>query len=153
MSKLGGKSDLASAKAEIDKIYVGKLKTVPIDLSKLSSFSYARNAIFICIFWKKIIFSFLTEGQFHVCRKKKYHLYRIYRKHIYLYFFLRKIIFHFPPRKNIIFSRKRNATFSDVTRKIIFQSDFFGKTIFSEHLKNISYLHVFFEKDHLSFST
>ena len=31
------KSDLVSLKAEIDKIGVGKLKTVPVDLSKLSN--------------------------------------------------------------------------------------------------------------------
>ena len=35
-SRLAAKSDLASLKAEIDKIYVGKLKTVPAALSKLS---------------------------------------------------------------------------------------------------------------------
>ena len=58
-------------------------------------------------------------------------------------YFLRKIIFHFRSRKNI-FSRKRNATFLDGRRKIIFQRDFFGKTIFSEHLKKISYFHIFF---------
>ena len=36
-SKLAANSDLASLKAEIDKIYVDKLKTIPIDLSKLSN--------------------------------------------------------------------------------------------------------------------
>ena len=36
-STLAAKSDLASLKAEIDKIDVEKLKTVPIDLSKLSN--------------------------------------------------------------------------------------------------------------------
>ena len=36
-SKLAAKSDSASLKAEIDKIDVGKLKTVPVDLSKLSN--------------------------------------------------------------------------------------------------------------------
>ena len=35
--KLAAKFDLASLKAEIDKIDVGKLKTVPVDLSKLSN--------------------------------------------------------------------------------------------------------------------
>ena len=35
--KLAGKSDLASLKAEVDKIDVDKLKTVPVDLSKLSN--------------------------------------------------------------------------------------------------------------------
>ena len=36
-SELAAKSDLASLKAEIDKIDICKLKTVPIDLSKLSN--------------------------------------------------------------------------------------------------------------------
>ena len=36
-SKLAAKSDLASLKAEVDKIDVEKLKAVPIDLSKLSN--------------------------------------------------------------------------------------------------------------------
>ena len=57
-------------------------------------------------------------------------------------YFLERIIFHFPPRKNI-FSREINAILPDGTRKIMFQCDFSGKTIFSEHLKKISYFHVF----------
>ena len=36
-SNLAAKSDLASLKAETDKIDVGKLKAVPVDLSKLSN--------------------------------------------------------------------------------------------------------------------
>ena len=36
-SKLASNSDSASLKAEIDKIDVEKLKTVPVDLSKLSN--------------------------------------------------------------------------------------------------------------------
>ena len=35
--QLASKSDLASLKAEVDKIDVDKLKTVPVDLSKLSN--------------------------------------------------------------------------------------------------------------------
>ena len=35
--KLAAKSDLVSLKAEIDKIYVEKLKTVSVDLSTLSN--------------------------------------------------------------------------------------------------------------------
>ena len=37
MSNLASKSDLVSLKAEIDKIDVGKLNTVSVDLSKLSN--------------------------------------------------------------------------------------------------------------------
>ena len=36
-SKLAAKSDLATLKDEVDKIVIDKLKTVPIDLSKLSN--------------------------------------------------------------------------------------------------------------------
>ena len=36
ISKLAAKSDLASLKAEVDKIDVDKLKTILLDLSKLS---------------------------------------------------------------------------------------------------------------------
>ena len=43
-SKLAAKSDLASLKAEIDKIDIDKLKTVPVDLSKLSN--VVNNIIF-----------------------------------------------------------------------------------------------------------
>ena len=35
--KLAAKSDLASIKAEVDKLDYGKLKTIPVDLSKLSN--------------------------------------------------------------------------------------------------------------------
>ena len=37
ISKLAAKSDLVSLKAEVDKIDVDKLKTVPVDLSKLNN--------------------------------------------------------------------------------------------------------------------
>ena len=37
MSNLAAKSDLASLKAEVDKIDVNKLKNVPVDLSKVSN--------------------------------------------------------------------------------------------------------------------
>ena len=43
-SKLAAKSDLASLKAEIDKIDIDKLKTVPVALSKLSN--VVNNVIF-----------------------------------------------------------------------------------------------------------
>ena len=36
-SKLALKSNLVSLKARIDKVDLGKLKTVPVDLSKLSN--------------------------------------------------------------------------------------------------------------------
>ena len=143
MSKLGGKSDLASAKAETDKIYVGKLKTLPIDLSKLSSFSYARNAIFICIFWKKIIFSFLTEGQFHVCRKKKHHLYRIYRKHIYLYFFWEKSSFTFRLEKISSFQEKEMPPFLMLQERSYFSMIFLERPFF-QNIWRIYHISMYF---------
>ena len=73
----------------------------------------------------------------------------------YLYIYTENIIFSciswersffiFRPKNKIIFLEKRNIIFPDnTTRKVISQCDFFGKTIFSEHLKKISYFHVFF---------
>ena len=56
------------------------------------------------------------------------------KKISYFRYFLRKIIFHFPSNASI-FSGKRNIIFPNNTRKIIFQRNFFGKTIFSERLE------------------
>ena len=56
--------------------------------------------------------------------------------------FLRKIIFHFLPRKKI-FWEKEIPSFLMV-QEITFRCDFFRKAIFPEHLKKISYFHVFF---------
>ena len=64
------------------------------------------------------------------------HLYHLSSEKCHLSFSVRK--------KNIIFSGKRNVIFPHDIRKIIFQCNFFGKTIFLEHLKNISYFHLFF---------
>ena len=71
---------------------------------------------------------------------------RICRKYYISKRFLIKIIFfHFPPKEKIsYFLEKRNTIFPDITKKIMFRSEFFGKTIFSEHLKKISYFQVFF---------
>ena len=66
---------------------------------------------------------------------------RICRKYYISKRFLIKIIFfHFPPKEKIsYFLEKRNTIFPDITKKIMFRREFFGKTIFSEHLKKISY--------------
>ena len=71
---------------------------------------------------------------------------RICRKYYISKRFLIKIIFfHFPPKEKIsYFLEKRNTIFPDITKKIMFRREFFGKTIFSEHLKKISYFQVFF---------
>ena len=73
----------------------------------------------------------------------------------------RHVCFHVSPRKghlslssrgkNIMFSGK-NTIFPDNTRKMLCQGGPFGKAIFSESLKKISYFRLFFERDHLSFS-
>ena len=106
----------------------------------ISSFS----VIFSSIFPEKIIFGFLKERYFHICRKKILSSPNI-QKTSYLHVFCVKDYLSFSlRRKNIIFSGKRNAIFPDDRRKIIFQCNFFRRTIFSEDLKNISYVHVFF---------
>ena len=64
----------------------------------------------------------------------------IYRKHISTRFLIKIIFFHFPTKEKIpYFLEKRNTVFPDITKKIMFRHEFFGKTIFSEHLREISY--------------
>ena len=53
----------------------------------------------------------------------------------YFQIFFEKDHVSFCVKNKIIFSGKRNIIFPDNTRKIIFQCDFFGKTIFSKHLE------------------
>ena len=116
-------------------------------------FRYAGNVILCCIFREKIDhLYFFDRGVISCLQEKEIPSLPNIQKASYFHVFFEKDHLSFSVhRKNIIFSRKRNATFPDDTKKIIFQDDF-GKTIFSEHLKKISYFHVVFEKDHISFS-
>ena len=66
--------------------------------------------------------------------------------------FPRKTVFHFLPReKNIVFLGKKIPSFQIIQERSCAGAALFGKTIFSEGLKKISYFLVFFKKDHLSF--
>ena len=89
---------------------------------------------YLWFFWQKVNIIFVT-------------FMHIYRTNQISMYFLRETIFHFPTKEKISYFReKRNTIFPDITKKIIFQCDFFGKTIFSEHLKKTSYSHVFLWK-------
>ena len=90
-------------------------------------------------FREKIIFDFFLQKG-NIIFATFLHIYRKYYVSTYL---LRKIIFHFPTKEKISYFPE-NYHLSRYTRKIIFQRYFFGKTMFSEHLKKISYFHVFF---------
>ena len=79
---------------------------------------YKKNHIPVQFFWERPSFQ------------------NIWRKYYISMYFLRNSSFIFHLKSKIIFSGKRNIMFPDDTRKIIFQCDFFGKTIFSDHLKN-----------------
>ena len=69
----------------------------------------------------------------------------IYRKYHISMYFLRKIIFHFPSKEKIsYFLEKTPPIFPDLQERSYSSAIFFGKTIFSGHLKKISYFHVFF---------
>ena len=54
--------------------------------------------------------------------------------------------------KKIMFSGKKIPSFQIIQERSCAGAALFGKTIFSESLKKISYFRVFFKKDHLSFS-
>ena len=91
-------------------------------------FSNARNVFFRCIFREKIIFTFWQKGNFIFVEKRNTAFTNIQKTS--------NIIFHFPSvKKNIVFSGKRNPIFPHDIKNIIFQWDFFGKIIFSEHLE------------------
>ena len=86
-------------------------------------------------------FFFCQEG--NVMLLTPTHIYRKY--HISTCFLIKIIFFHFPPKEKIsYFLEKRNTIFPDITKKFMFRPEFLGKTIFSEHLKKISYFQVFF---------
>ena len=84
-------------------------------------------------------FFFLTEGHDTMFVAPV----RVHRKfHISMYF-LKKIAFTFLPRKNYVFGKKP-PFFQIIQERSCPSSIPFEKTIFSEHLKKISYLRVFF---------
>ena len=100
-------------------------------------FGGAGNVTFKCIF----------SGQDYLCFFDRRVISYFLNLHIYteyiifpcIYWERSSFLLHL--KNKIIFSRKRNIIFPGNTRNIIFQCDFFGKTIFSEHLEkeNIVY--------------
>ena len=119
---------------------------------------FEENIIFPCIFWErssfifrpkyKVIFSGKRNIIFPDNRRRKiiYQYYffvvekTIFSEHLnkisyFHVFFWEGSSFMFRLNNKMIFSGKRNITFPGNMRKIIFQRDFFGKTIFSEHLE------------------
>ena len=72
---------------------------------------------------------------------------RVYRKcHISMYF-LRMAASHFLPREKISCIRgKKKPSFQMIQEKSCARADPFGKTIFSESLKKISYFRAFFSE-------
>ena len=103
-------------------------------------FDDAGDVTLRCIFFG-VSLCFCQEG--NVTHVTPTHIYRKY--HASRRFLIKTIFFHFPPKEKIsYFLEKRNTIFPDITKKIMFRSEFFGKTIFSEHLKKISYFQVFF---------
>ena len=108
-------------------------------------FSDARNVIFKFIFRENIIFALFDRRLVSYLQEKEIPSLPNIQKTSYFHNYFEK---HHPSfsvyKRNIILSGKRNAIFPDNTRKIIFQCDFLGKTIFSEHLKKMLYFHIFF---------
>ena len=88
------------------------------------------------IFWKK------ETPSFQILQTRSYpkdHLFRTPEEKIIfpvLFFFFEKDHLSFIlSKEKIIFLLKRNIIFPDNTKKIIFQRNFFGKTIISKHLE------------------
>ena len=104
-------------------------------------FSDAGNVIFKCIFWEKDIFYFFNGGVTQCLQEEE--------------------IPYFPNMQKTS-KQKQGPSFLMIQERSYSSMVFFGKAIFSEHLKKILYFHVFdiqktscfqvfFEKDHLSF--
>ena len=88
-----------------------------------------------------VIFKCIFPVEYHICN-----IYTYIQKISYFHVFLGKDHLSFSvQRKNIIFPGK-NTIFPNNIKKIIFKRDFFGKTIFSGDLKEISYFHLFFRE-------
>ena len=58
----------------------------------------------------------------------------MYRKYRISQYFLRKIVFYFPSTGKYHIFGEKNTVFPDNTGKIMFLCNFFGNTIFLEHL-------------------
>ena len=104
-------------------------------------FSDAGNVIFKCIFWEKDIFYFFNGGVTQCLQEEE--------------------IPYFPNMQKTS-KQKQVPYFLMIQERSYSSMVSFGKTIFSEHLKKISFFnvfnihktsffHVIFEKDHLSF--
>ena len=69
----------------------------------------------------------------------------IWRKYRICMYFLRSMFFHFLSKEKISYFRvKKLSSFQIIQERSYSSVIFFGKTIFWEHLKKISYFHVFF---------
>ena len=102
-------------------------------MSSLDIFFRKRSSL---LFWQKSNFIFVG--------KKIPPLPNIQKISDFLVFFEKDHLSFSASKKLSYFWEKRNAIFPYDIRKIILQCNIFGKTIFSEHLQNISYFHVFF---------
>ena len=90
-------------------------------------------------FRKKSSLLFSQKGNFIFVGERNITFANVQKHNISMYFFDKDHLSFSVRKKSIIFSGKRNAIFSYDIRKITFQCNFFGKTIFSEHFKNISF--------------
>ena len=91
-------------------------------------------------FWEKVIFDFFLQKD-NIIFVAFIHIYRKY--HISTYF-LRTIIFPFPCKEKHHIFRKKMPSFQIIQERSHSSTTFFRKTIFSGHLKKVSYFHVFF---------
>ena len=103
-------------------------------MRKIISHSLPKEKI-SCFRGKKTSFQIVQEGSCPGTAIFSEHLKKIYVR----VFFWERSSFIFHPSSKIIFSGKRNIIFPNNTRKIIFQRNFFGKTIFSGRLEKTKY--------------
>ena len=86
-----------------------------------------------------VIFKCIFSGEYHICN-----IYTYIQKISYFHVFLEKDHLPFSDQRKNIFSGKKIPSFQIIQERSYSSAIFFGKTIFSGHLKEISYFHIFF---------
>ena len=100
----------------------------PVRFSTDILFSFFYFMSFYFFYYYLLFFCF-------VLKLKMYILIHISEYHVFHVFFWEKPYFIYCLTNKVIFSGKGNIIFSDNTRTIIFQRNFFGKTIFLKYLE------------------
>ena len=122
---------------KVDGLFLPLTSPVPVTFTRFLACTFRR--VWSNIFPDNANTIFADNARKIMCRGGtfwKNHIFRKFEENIiFPCIFKERSSFIFRLTCKIIFSGKRNIIFPDNTRKIIFQRNFFGKTIFSGRLE------------------